>query len=514
MPNYQGSAQVTIPQLDLSAIEGQSFIQDLTFDTSDRVKIVENNVGDVLKLSTSGSISTNQYIGSQVVINSDRIILNSKDDYLMLFGSKGVSISSKEPVNIDTDSSFTVFADSGVYVGLPNKGNDYDFANQKAPNTKGEPTPNTKYEPLVLGSKLANLIEDLITILQSSIIVTPVGKAKFREDTLYELANLRARLPEILSTYAYIDGVSHESPETPPSPPAQITDPSGIVAIQGNFTTNDTGITNNVATYIPNVIPSEALKAVPGYYDILDLQIANALPSQNYARISTNGYILPSGKDNFIEEGNVTIHKEIKTAFDAFKQQLITVGIPSDDVYKLNYNLSWTSKYVITEEVRSNIALTDTIKPLYLDMSLDMIASSTGSAEQILANLDSILKTTADTYITNPQSSTNIYKTPITTYSHVSDLLLYHFYLPTSPIYSQYDPRATGKFLQLDQEIPRSVLSWICKPENKSPFVLFANNVKYLYYVAKDTNWPFAGIRNSQKACFAYSDESFCAIYS
>jgi hypothetical protein len=143
-----------------------------------------------------------------------------------------------------------------------------------------------------------------------------------------------------------------------------------------------------------------------------------------------------------------------------------------------------------------------------------MIASSTGSAEQILANLDSVLKTTADTYITNPQSSTNIYKTPITTYSHVSDLLLYHFYLPTSPIYSQYDPRATGKFLQLDQEIPRSVLSWICKPENKSPFVLFANNVKYLYYVAKDTNWPFAGIRNSQKACFAYSDESFCAIYS
>lgn len=489
MPNYEGSAQVVIPQLDLSAIEGQSTIQDLTFDTSDRIKITENNVGDILRLSTSGSITTNQFIGSQVVINSDRIILNSKDDYLMLFGSKGVSISSKEPVNIDTDSSFTVFADAGVYVGLPNKGADYDFAGQKAPSTKGEPTPNVKYEPMVLGTKLANLLEDLITILQSSIIVTPVGKGKFREDALYELGNLRARLPEILSTYAYLDGVSHESTETPPSPPEQITDPSGVLAVQGNFTVNDTAAQGAASVYTPQVIPSEELKAVPGYYDTF----VQVFIDQTGALKPSNELRLPGGKSSFIEEGLITIHTSVKDAFDKFKEQLILSGIPTTDVDSIKYNLSFTSKYAISEEVRQNIANTTKYKPLYLDKSLEAIVAESGSAVQVFTNILDTIKLAATDYcvsLTTNTVDTTIYKSQPTRFKYqydegaaTSDNI--EWFVPKG-IHPLFDPRTTGKFIQLEQELPTSVIQWMANPTNNSPFAIYAENKKYIYYTALD----------------------------
>ena len=37
---------------------------------------------------------------------------------------------------------------------------------------------------------------------------------------MYELACLQARIPEILSTYGYIDGISHEVPDPQPQPPS------------------------------------------------------------------------------------------------------------------------------------------------------------------------------------------------------------------------------------------------------------------------------------------------------
>ena len=43
-----------------------------------------------------------QYAGSQIIINSDRVVLNSKTDHIMLSSAKSVSLSALESVNIDT----------------------------------------------------------------------------------------------------------------------------------------------------------------------------------------------------------------------------------------------------------------------------------------------------------------------------------------------------------------------------------------------------------------------------
>jgi hypothetical protein len=44
----------------------------------------------------------NQYAGSQIIINSDRVVLNSKTDHIMLSSAKSVSLNAVDSVNIDT----------------------------------------------------------------------------------------------------------------------------------------------------------------------------------------------------------------------------------------------------------------------------------------------------------------------------------------------------------------------------------------------------------------------------
>lgn len=193
-------------------------MEDATFGTS--ISGEKKDLNSLLGIKPGNGGKVNSYAGSQVLINTDRIILNSRLDYLMLFGQQGVSISSPGNINIDADDAVTIYGEDGLYLGVPGKGKSLDEGggNQKAPKTKADPTIDNDYEPLVLGSKVASLLEDLLVVLKNATILTSTGKAYFREDTMYELACLQARIPEMLSTYGYIDGISHEAPDPGPEP--------------------------------------------------------------------------------------------------------------------------------------------------------------------------------------------------------------------------------------------------------------------------------------------------------
>ena len=178
--------------------------------------------------------------GSQLVLNSERVIVNARENYLMLFGQEGVAVSSQGNVNIDADDAVTIFGEDGLYLGVPGKGiKNQDGSpvegNTKMPKNKAQATLDSSYEPLVLGTKLINIIDDLLKILQTATIVTSISNGAFREDVQYELESLQSRLPEMLSTYAYLDGISH-SPVLKPEPeaPTELTQP--ITQLTGTVT--------------------------------------------------------------------------------------------------------------------------------------------------------------------------------------------------------------------------------------------------------------------------------------
>lgn len=197
-------------------------IKDVTYNLglnqSEKLKL--EDVLQILPSSNGGRVNAYKN-GSTVIINSDRLILNAKKDYLMLCGKEGVAITSPKGVNIDCDGDLHLFSNSEVYIGLPNKGNDYNFEKQSLPKTKADATANSKYEPLVLGLKLANLLQDLIILLKNTTVSTPSGQGFMSPEMMYNFACLQSRIPEILSTYAFIDGVSHESVDPPPSSTGQ-----------------------------------------------------------------------------------------------------------------------------------------------------------------------------------------------------------------------------------------------------------------------------------------------------
>jgi hypothetical protein len=234
---FTGTTVINVPQLPVIDFP----MEDLTLSST--ITGAKQDLNILLGLKDGKGGKQNGYAGSQILINSDRLILNSRLDYLMLFGQEGVAISSQGNVNIDADDAVTIYGEDGLYLGVPGKGKSLEEGggNKKQPKTKADATLDNNYEPAVLGVKLYNLIEDLLVVMKNAVIASPVGLAYFREDTQYELACIQARLPEMLSTFAYVDGLSHSPVDPPPEPPKTLTAPPTTLVGTTTLTIDTTG---------------------------------------------------------------------------------------------------------------------------------------------------------------------------------------------------------------------------------------------------------------------------------
>ena len=185
---------------------------DTTFDSTITATAADPSVTQQLGIDDSGKNTyTPSAAGGSLLLNGDRVIINAKEDYAMLFGQKGVAIASPNQVNIDSQKTITLFGHDRVFMGIPNRGGEQKKATTrtKSPSV-GHPTQDELYEPWVLGLKVANLIEDLIVTLENAKVATPTGDGVFQPTTTAEFELIKTRIPEILSNYAYVDGISHE----------------------------------------------------------------------------------------------------------------------------------------------------------------------------------------------------------------------------------------------------------------------------------------------------------------
>ena len=200
-----GALQDEVLALKFEEESDQQFDLNVNVQTNDAEELtgIDNNGGNVYTPTTGGSM----------FLHSDRVMINAKTDFSMLLGEKGVAIASPQKVNIDAGKSITLFGHDNVFMGLPNRGEEYDkktTIDKPKPKSVGAGTPDELYEPMVLGIKLINLIEDLIVVIENAEVAAPTGNGVFQPSTLAELELIKVRLPELLSTYAYVEGLSHE----------------------------------------------------------------------------------------------------------------------------------------------------------------------------------------------------------------------------------------------------------------------------------------------------------------
>ncbi len=223
---------------------------------------------------------------SSILLNSSRVVINSKDDYTIIAGQKGVSISSPNKVNLDADQTICLYGDQGLFFGIPNKGMAKGVQPSKDPKYAGPsylkegkklksvPADNNDYEPLVLGLRLANWLNDLIMTLKTAVIVAPMGDASFREDAQWDLVALESRIKDMLSNYAYIDGWSHEEAGDVPSPPKE----EDLTRPKPELTVDVSGLTIQIPSELFNTQPTDPMATAADYFTTADVQ---SLPQQN-----------------------------------------------------------------------------------------------------------------------------------------------------------------------------------------------------------------------------------------
>lgn len=95
----------------------------------------------------------NKFQGKQVLINSDRLIFNAKQDSIFLFSNKSIGFSTNGSIHFDTsdkkegkDASKFILNSPNIYLGLTYDGN--------------LPT-----EPAVLGNELEELLIDMLDLV-------------------------------------------------------------------------------------------------------------------------------------------------------------------------------------------------------------------------------------------------------------------------------------------------------------------------------------------------------------
>ena len=95
--------------------------------------------------------SPNTYQGNQVIINSDRLIFNAKEDAILLYSDKAIGFSTRGNFHFDTDNS----DDAKFIVNTPNI-----YLGLKNLITGDLPT-----EPAVLGHELQGLLLQICQLL-------------------------------------------------------------------------------------------------------------------------------------------------------------------------------------------------------------------------------------------------------------------------------------------------------------------------------------------------------------
>ena len=116
------------------------------------------------------------YTGRQIIIDSGRVHLNAKDDFILLMSKKSISLSSQGSVNIDSNSSFVVNSNR-IKLGI------------------------NATEPLVLGNRLALTLKKVGNILKQTEKV--LNKPEDGQGTILpevrELVILLSNVAEILT---------------------------------------------------------------------------------------------------------------------------------------------------------------------------------------------------------------------------------------------------------------------------------------------------------------------------
>ncbi len=117
------------------------------------------------------------YSGKQVIINSDRLLFNAKEDSILIIADQSIGMSTNGTFNVDTGEE-TIINSPEIFLGL------------------------NAVEPVVLGDTLLGLLEELCDALIAETHPTPCGPSGPPINSS-DYSSIKSRLKEFLSPQNY-----------------------------------------------------------------------------------------------------------------------------------------------------------------------------------------------------------------------------------------------------------------------------------------------------------------------
>lgn len=131
--------------------------------------------------------------GNQILLNSDRIILSAKSSELIFYSKKNYGFISDG--NMSIDNKLGINANVGGKINIKTNGQDINFRTSNGHINLGD----TNLEPLVMGNKLVQILEELIEQIKVQQYLTPAGPSKPAPQNVAQFDTIKGKLKTILS---------------------------------------------------------------------------------------------------------------------------------------------------------------------------------------------------------------------------------------------------------------------------------------------------------------------------
>lgn len=132
-------------------------------------------------------------IGDQLVINSGRVIISSKNAEMMFFSKKNYGFVSDGAMSIDNKMGIDVSV--GDNINIVTNDRDILMYTGKGSIFLG----NTELEPIVKGQQLVDILSQLIDAITNQVFLTPSGPTKVGPENVSEFGGIKSKLNNILS---------------------------------------------------------------------------------------------------------------------------------------------------------------------------------------------------------------------------------------------------------------------------------------------------------------------------
>jgi hypothetical protein len=163
----------------------------------------------VTKEANSTYPSSDKLIGDQIVVNSGRVIISSKNAETFLFSKKTFSIFTDDVVTIDSEKGLNFISHNGN-INIKVKANKNIFLDSSSggniflgKNT-GAGDAGADVQRMVLGGELVQILTQLIDAITQQSYATPVGPTATGPVNVATFNSLKNRLKNILSARNYL----------------------------------------------------------------------------------------------------------------------------------------------------------------------------------------------------------------------------------------------------------------------------------------------------------------------